>query len=86
MTGDATVPEVAQALDAALKPEDEAKWAFRLAKRDRQLRYDAIHMAMEMHRISRQDAVAKGALTAKQLIEDADAFARYVQAGVASRE
>ena len=81
MTDDATVPEVAVALEAVLQPEVEAKWAIKAAKRDRQLRYDAIHMAMEMHRISRDSAVPKPALTAKQLIEDADAFARFVQAG-----
>ena len=78
---DATVPEVAVALEAVLQPEVEAKWAIKAAKRDRQLRYDAIHMAMEMHRISRDSAVPKPALTAKQLIEGADAFARFVQAG-----
>ena len=78
---DATVPEVAVALEAVLQPEVEAKWAIKAAKRDRQLRYDAIHMAMEMHRISYQSAVPKPALTAQQLIDDADAFARFVQAG-----
>lgn len=78
---DATVPEVAVALEAVLQPEVEAKWAIKAAKRDRQLRYDAIHMAMEMHRISRDSAISKPALTTKQLIEDADAIARFVQAG-----
>ena len=78
---DATVPEVAVALEAVLQPEVEAKWAIKAAKRDRQLRYDAIHMAMEMHRISYLSAISKPALTAKQLIDDADAFARFVQAG-----
>ena len=78
---DATVPEVAAALEAVLQPEVEAKWAIKAAKRDRQLRYDAIHMAMEMHRISRDSAISKPALTAQQLIDDAAAFARFVQAG-----
>ena len=85
MTDDATVPEVAVALEAVLQPKDEERRAIKAQKRAMMLRGEALHLALEMHRISRDSAVPKPALTAKQLIEDADAFARFVQAG-ASRE
>ena len=81
MTDDATVPEVAVALEAVLQPKDEERRAIKAQKRAMMLRGEAIHMAMEMHRISRDSAISKPALTVGQLIEDADAIARFVQAG-----
>ena len=81
MTDDATVPEVAAALEAVLQPKDEERRAIKAQKRAMMLRGEALHLALEMHRVSYQSAISKPALTAQQLIEDADAFARFVQAG-----
>lgn len=81
---DTAPPAVVDVLADVLKPEDEERRAIKAQKRAMQLRSEALHLALEMHRVSRDNAVSKAPITAEQLIDDADAFVRYVQAGARS--